>query len=234
MVSIEKAVVARISKGGKAFEVLVDPEKALNLKKGADVSIENVLAVTEVFRDSKKGERASGSDMEKCLGTADVFEAARQIIREGDIQLTTEQRKRMLEEKKKQIADIISKNGINPQTKLPHPPQRILNAIEEAHVSIDPFRRAEEQVKGVLEKIQEVIPISIETVEVAVKVPMQYAGRVSSLIRNMAPVKNEEWKSDAWYASIEIPAGMQGDVYSRLNDMTAGTVETKIVKRKQQ
>lgn len=233
MVSIEKAVVARISKAGNNFEILVDPDKALEFRKGADVSMENLLAVNEVFKDSKKGERVSRSDMEKYFGTKDVFEVAKQIIKQGEIQLTTEHRRKMVEEKRKQIANIISKQGINPQTKLPHPPQRILNAMDEAHVDVDPFKRAEDQIKVILEKIREVIPISIERLEIAIKVPMQYAGKASSLIREIVPVKNEEWKSDAWYAVIEIPAGMQGDVYARLNELTAGTVETKVVKRKQ-
>jgi ribosome maturation protein SDO1 len=233
MVSIEKAVVARISKAGNNFEILVDPDKALEFRKGVDVSIENALAVREVFKDSKKGERASGSDMEKYFGTRDVFEVAKQIIKKGEIQLTTEHRRKMVEEKRKQIANMISKQGINPQTRLPHPPQRILNAMDEAHVDIDPFKPATDQVKDALEKIREVIPISIEKIEIAIKVPMQHAGKASSLVRNIAPIKNEEWKSDAWYAVIEIPAGMQSDVYARLNELTAGTVETKIVKRKQ-
>lgn len=233
MVSIEKAVIARISKAGNSFEILVDPDKALEFRKGADVSMENLLAVNEVFKDSKKGERASGSDMEKHFGTRDVFEVAKHIIRKGEIQLTTERRRKMVGEKRKQIANMISKQGVNPQTKLPHPQQRILNAMDEAHVDIDPFKPAGDQVKAVLERIREVIPISIERVEIAIKVPIQHAGKASSLVRNMAHIKNEEWKSDAWYAVIEIPAGMQGDVYARLNELTAGTVETKVVKREQ-
>ena len=103
MVSIEKAVVARISKEGNNFEVLVDPDKALEFKKGVDVSMENTLAVMEVFKDSKKGERVSNSDMEKYFGTTDIFEVAKQIIREGEIQLTTEQRRKMVEEKRKMV-----------------------------------------------------------------------------------------------------------------------------------
>ncbi len=231
MTSVDKAVTARITKDHTSFEILVDPDKALQFKKGMDVSMDNLLVVREIFTDSKKGERASGSDLEKHFGTSDVLKISEQILKTGELQLTTEQRRKLLDEKKKQIANIISKQGIDPKTKLPHPPQRIINAMEDAHVSVEAFRPAEEQIQRVLDAIQEIIPISIERLEIAVKVPMQYAGKVSSIMHNLAPVKKEEWKSDAWLALIEIPAGMQADIYSKLNDMTSGQVEVKVVKR---
>jgi ribosome maturation protein SDO1 len=159
-----------------------------------------------------------------------VNKIAEQIMKEGEVQLTTDQRRKLIEEKRKQVADIISKQGVNPKTKLPHPAQRILNAMEEAKVHVDPFKSAEEQVNGVISSLQEILPISIEKVEVAMRVPIQFAGKASSVVRNMAPVKKEEWKSDAWVAVIEIPAGMQSVIYSKLNELTSGQVEVKVLK----
>jgi ribosome maturation protein SDO1 len=75
-----------------------------------------------------------------------------------------------------------------------------------------------------------VLPIALEKVEVAIRVPMSYAGKASSAIRSVAPVKSEEWKNDAWMAVIEIPAGLQSEIYEKLNSLTGGTVETKIIK----
>jgi ribosome maturation protein SDO1 len=233
MVSLDKAVTARLSKNHVNFEILVDPDKALQMKKGTTVSVDSVLVVREVFHDAGKGERASAEDLQKFFGTRDVFRIAEAIIKHGDVQITTEQRHKLVEEKRRQIADVISKQGIDPKTKVPHPPQRILNAMEHAHVNIDPFKPANEQVKGVLERIQSIIPISLEKLEIAIKVPIQYAGKASSIIRQMAPVKKEEWKPDSWIALVEIPAGMQGEIYSRLNELTSGSVEVKIVKEKQ-
>ncbi len=231
MVSVEDAVVARITKDGNHFEILVDSEKALKFKRGEGISIDNILAVRDVFKDARSGERVPEEDLQKAFHTLDIEKIAAQIMKEGNIQLTTDQRRKMMEEKRKQIADTISKQGVNPQTKLPHPMQRVLNAMEEAHVMIDPFKSAEEQVKGVIEELREVLPISIESVEVLIRVPMQHAGKVSSVIRNLAQVKKEEWKSDAWVAMIEIPAGMQSSIYSKLNELTAGQVEVKVIEK---
>jgi ribosome maturation protein SDO1 len=231
MVSLEDATIARLAKGGVTFEIMVDPDLALRYRKGEHtLDMEEVLASQNVFLDARRGERAAEKDIEKAFGKADLFSVAAAIITHGDLQLTTEQRRRFTEEKRKKIADIISRQGMDPKTKLPHPPQRIMNAMEEAHVHIDPFRPAEDQIKDVLAKIQAVIPIAMERLEVAIKVPMSHAGKASSMIREIAPVKSEEWRSDSWVAVIEIPAGMQADIYNRLNRLTGGSVEVKIIK----
>lgn len=231
MVSIDKAVIAKIQRDGKIFEILVDPDLALDFRKGKQVSIENILAVREVFTNAHKGDRPSDEDMEKGFQTTDALAIAEVILKNGDIQLTTEQRRKLVDEKRLQIANTISKQGVDPKTKLPHPAQRIMNAMDEAKVNVDPFRPADVQIEDVLKKIESVIPISVERIEIAVKVPMEYAGKASSIIRTIAPVKKEEWKGDGWYALMEIPAGMQAEVYSKLNDLTHGQVEVKEVKK---
>lgn len=227
MVSLEDAVIARIVKNGIQFEILVDPEKATEFKKGANISIENILAISEIFKDSKKGERASEEDLNKTFNTSDIFKIATAILKHGQIQITTEQKRKVIEEKRKEIANIISKQAVDPKTKLPHPANRISNAMEEAHINIDPDKDASDQIENVIEKIRSILPISIERVEITIRVPIQYAGKVSSTIRSMVPVKKEEWKSDVWVAVIEIPAGMQSDIYNKLNKLTHGSVEVK-------
>ncbi len=231
MVSIDQAVIARMTKAGHHFEILVDSDKALAYRKGQPYGLENILAVRQVFKDAKKGDRVSDADLTKHFGTHDVLKVADEIIRHGEIQITTEHRRKLIEEKTKEIADIISKQGIDPKSGLPHPPQRIMNAMNEAHINVDPFKSAQEQVNSVLEKIRPIIPISIQTLEVAIKIPMQYSGRAAAAVRNMAPIKREEWKSDAWYAVIEIPAGMQSSIYAKINELTGGTAEVKVVKK---
>ncbi len=230
MVSIDDATTARMTRDGIHYEILVDPDLALRFKKGENVSIESLMAAQDIFNDARKGERASEEDLEKVFGKADIFTIAASIIKHGELQLTTEQRRKFTDDKRKKIAEIISKQGIDPKTKTPHPQQRVLNAMEQARVPIDPFRAAEDQVKDVLTKVQEVLPISLERIEVAIMVPMSHAGKASSVIREIAPVKSEEWKSNGWLAVIEIPAGMQSDIYERLNGLTGGTVDVRIIK----
>lgn len=231
MVSVENAVIARISKNRADFEILVDPDKALQMKKGVGVSVENMLAVNEVFKDSKKGERASSSELTSAFGTTDVFKIAEIIVKDGDVQLTTEQKRKMIEDKRTEISALISRQGVDPKTHLPHPPNRIVNAMNEARVDIDPFKPAKEQVNAIITKLQEIIPISFEKVTLAVRVPTNLAGKIGHELRNMGNIKKEAWRSDAWYCMITVPAGMQADIMDKINGLTSGQADVKVVKR---
>src|SRR3989338_6441224 len=126
MVTVDEAVIAKIARDGKHFEILVDADIAYDLKEGKTVSISRMLAVNDVFKDAKKADRCAPSDVQKAFNTNDIEKIAVEIVKHGDIQLTTDFRSRKIEEKKKQIAAFISKNAVNPQTKLPHPPERIM------------------------------------------------------------------------------------------------------------
>jgi len=233
-ISTEEAVIARLTSRGKKFEILVDPYKALEVKKGKEVPLDDLVVIDEVFEDSKKGERCKESDLNEVFGTSDFKEIVYKIIRNGEVQLTTEQRRKMREERMKEIANIISRRSIDPQTKIPHPPQRILNAMKEAKVNINEMESAEAQIERVLDALKPIIPISMETVEIAIKIPPSYIGKAYGKVKEFGNLKKEEWRDDgSWMGIIEIPAGIQGDFYNLLNSLTKGEAETKIVKTKQ-
>ena len=231
MVSLDDAVIARLHKGEDHFEILVDPHAAEKLIEGKDVDILSSLAIDTIFKDSKKGTHASQESLEKVFGTDDVEMIVREIILKGDIQLTTEQRHEMQEQKRKRIIDIIVKNAMDPKTKTPHPRQRIELAIEEAGVHVDPFKPVDEQVKLVVEALRPIIPISMEQVKISVKISSQYIGKAYGIARNFGVLEREDWQSDgSWIGVIRIPAGMQTDFYDKLNTVTKGNVETRILK----
>ena len=230
MVSLDKAVIARYKHGKKLFEVLVDPEKVDSVRSGSEMDMEGVLAVESVFEDASKGEKATDSDLKKVFSTTDVNEIAKKIIKEGEVQLTTEQRRRRVEEKRRLVIDRIARISINPQTNTPHPPSRIEIAMREAKVHVDPFKSVDELVNETLKQIRAIIPIKIEENEIAVKIPPAYTGRVYELKKKYRVVK-EGWQDDgSFIALLRVPAGMKDEVLSILGAITRGEVETRIVK----
>jgi ribosome maturation protein SDO1 len=230
MVSLDEAVVAKLVHEGLRFEVLVDPFVAQRIKNGEAAELERALAAEEVFKDSKKGDRASDENVKKVFKTNDIIEVARRIIVEGEIQLTTDQRRKMVEEKRKQIVSYIARNAINPLMKAPHPPQRIENAMNEARIHVDPFKPVEAQVKDVLDAIRPLIPIRIEKATIAVKLSGENYGKVYRDITDFGTIKKEEWTGGGdWIGLVKIPAGMQGDFLDRLNNKTHGEVQAKLV-----
>jgi ribosome maturation protein SDO1 len=231
MVRLEDAVPARLKTHGATFEVLVDPDGALALRRGDSVNVGDILAVEDVFENASRGDRSAEEDLIKAFETTDVAIIAEKIIRKGEISLTAEQRKQIIENKRRQVIEIIARNAINPQTKTPHPPARIEQAMKEAKVNIDPSKSADELVNIAMKAIRPLIPIRFEEVEVAVKIPADYAPKAYGEIATFGKVIRESWQNNgSWIGVVKIPAGMQTDFYSLINRLTKGEAETKLLK----
>jgi ribosome maturation protein SDO1 len=229
MVNLEKAVIARIEKFGLEFELLVDPVLAMEAKHGKKIELSELLAVEKIFKDAKAGDEQSPESVMKAFQTNDLGAVVEKIITHGEIQLTTEQRKQMLESKRREIIEFISRNAIDPQNKTPHPPQRIENAMEQAKIHIDPFKSNEEQVRIIINAIKSIIPISMEKIHFAVKVSAQYSGKTSAIIHRYE-IKKEEWLNDgSLVAEFVLPAGLKQDLLNQLNSATHGEVIAKII-----
>lgn len=229
MVKMDEAVIARLEKNGHKFEVLVDPDLAMDVKHGKKVDFSELLADEKIFKDSNKGDEQSPEFLKEAFGTEDINLIAEKIIEKGEIQLTTEQRKKMLESKTAEIISTISRNAINPQTKTPHPPQRIENAMEQAKIRIDAFKSVEEQVTEIVKAIKRILPISMEEIDFAVKIPAQYSGKCSAIIHKFE-IKKEQWLNDGSLAAeFKLPAGMKQDLLNELNSATHGEIIVKII-----
>jgi len=231
MVSLDDAVVARLARHGTTFEILVDPDGAEALDDDAsDHDVLATLAVEGVFTDARDGERAAEEDLQKGFGATDVAAIARRILRDGEVQLTQEQRKRMQAAKHRRIVETIVRNAWNPQTKTPHPKERIERALEEAKFHVDPVKRVEEQVNEAMKRLRPLLPIAFERIQVAIKIPAEHTGSAYGHVRNLGDLRKEEWQDDgSLIVVLEIPAGAQGEVYDRLNKITQGSVETRVL-----
>jgi len=231
MVKLEDAVIARYSFKGEKFELLVDPNLAMELKKGKQVNFDDLLAINEIFKDAMRGERQSEALIKEAFGSTDIKEIASKIITKGEIQLTTEQRRMLREKKKREIIQLICKNAYNPQTGTQHPPSRIETAIEELHIPISEFEPAEQQAVKIIKQLHSVLPISVEKFEVAIKIPASYAGRASPIIYSY-DVKKQEWQKDgSLIAVLEIPAGLKAELIDKISKLTKGEAQIKILNK---
>ena len=227
----DRYTLVKYSHSGEKFEILVDPDKGLAYKKGELIDLANVLMVDTVFTDAKKGEKPSMSKLEEVFGTRDPLEVAEIMFERGTLQLTAQQRKEMTEQKLRQIINIISRTYVDPATKLPHPPLRIENALAEARFSVDPFSDAEEQLKDIVDALRPILPMSMESVEIAIKIPPEYASKSYGIVKDLAEIKRDEWASDgSWIAVVSLSATMQGELLDRLGKATQGNLQTKIMK----
>jgi ribosome maturation protein SDO1 len=223
-----KSVVVKLSKGGEEFEIFVDSELAYDYITGKRPDPMSVIEVEEIFKDARKGERQSDDKVRKVFGTTELSKVVEYILKNADIPLTTEQRSHLLEEKRKQVIDIIAKNSIDPRTNAPNPPLRIENAMKEAKVNIDPFKSASEQVEEVVKKLNMYMPIKFTTIKINVIIPPEFANRCYGILKRYG-LKSEQWLSNgSLEALVEFPAGMRDDFFDRINGATQGKAQIKI------
>ena len=230
MVSLEDAVIARLESGGHRFEILIDPNEAQSYKEGDEIDWEDSIAVDGIWANSAKGERSPENILDEFFGSSDLIEIYKKILTEGTIQLTSEQKKEMIDNKRKQILSHIVANAMNPQTGGAHPPQRIENAIVEAKYNFDPVRSVEKQVEDILRKIRPLIPISFEKVKAAVKIPAIHVGKCYGQISGLGTIENEEYQSDgSWIGIVKMSAASYNELENLLGAVTKGSAELKII-----
>jgi ribosome maturation protein SDO1 len=223
MVSLDDAVLARMEKGGKRYELLVDPNLVDVFKsEPTSVDLNAFLAMDEVFHDVRGGERPTEDAIENTFGTQDIFEITKTVLAKGSIQLTTAQRKARVEQMRQQIVHEIHTQAVDPKTKSPHPKTRIELALSESRYSVDPFKRLDDQVKDAIELLKPMIPLSFESVRLAVRVPGSAYGGSSRILRPY--LEKEQWlENGSWAGIIEIPAGMKDTIYGKLMSQSSDT-----------
>ncbi|MEM0453942.1 MAG: ribosome assembly factor SBDS [Sulfolobales archaeon] len=223
-------VIARYESKGSRFEVLVKPDLALKFREGdKKVSIDDFLVSDFIYKDVKKGLKSSPDELKRVFGTEDIRAIAAEIVKNGELQLTTEQRRALLDAKKKQIINYIAKSAIDPKTKVPIPPQRIEKAMEEAKIGIDLYKSVEEQSTYIIREISRYLPIKVARALITVKIPSEHSRKAYTEVRRLGEIKNQQWLSDgSLIVELEIPAGLQAEVIDKINSLCRGSAEVNI------
>ncbi len=223
-------VIARYEKDGYVFEILVDPDAALDMRLGKPVSIDKVLITDTIYKDARKGLRASEESLMRVFKTTDPRKVAEFIVRNGELPLTAEQRRRLIEQKRKQIIDWISRNCIDTRTRTPVPPQRVEAAMQQVDVAIDPFKPVEEQVNAVIKALQKVLPLKVAVSILEIRAPAEHAHKVRNTLSRMGRVVKERFEGDgSLVMQLEVPAGLQDTIIAKVNELTHGSGDVKII-----
>jgi ribosome maturation protein SDO1 len=215
---------------GEKFEIMVKPDPALDYKLGKKKDISAVLISDDIYTDSGKGTRPSTEKLLKAFNTEDQTVIAEIILQKGDLNLTTDQRRKMIEEKRKQIVHFIAKTYVDPRTHLPHPPLRIEQAMKDGRVSVDPQKNIDEQVKDIVEKLRSIIALKSENLELEIIIPAQFASQSYAVLKSVGSLKKEEWQNNgSLKAILEIPAAARPNVIDRLGSITKGSATVEVV-----
>ena len=228
---MDKVTVVKYSYAGEKFEILVKPDPAFDYKLGKTTEISKILVSDEIYTDSGKGTRASNELLVKVFKTEDTVKIAEIMMQKGELNLNTEQRKKMTSDKRKQIVTFIAKTYVDPRTHLPHPPLRIEQAMTDGRVSVDPFKNPDEQIKDIIEKLRPIIPLKTENIILEISVPAQFVAQSYTVLKSIGSLKKEDWQPNgSLKAILEIPAAARPNVIDRLGAITKGTANVEVQK----
>ncbi len=230
MVDLDDAITARLESHGETFEILLDPKVVDLIKEGKKFDIVEYMAVEDVFKNASKGTRPTEEKMEEAFGTVEAVDIARIILEKGEIQITAEQRKEMMEAKLHQVIAYIAANAINPQTRTPHPPLRIQLALEEAKFHVDPFKPLDKEIAEAMKCLRPLLPIRFEKSRIAIKLKGSDYGRCYDDLIRYGIVDRETWTPEGdWIGTMEIPAGTITELTEKLKHKTKGSASVKLM-----
>lgn len=223
-----KNVPAKLKVGSKFFEIMVDVEQAIKLRRGMPVNIQNVLVVDGVFTNIKTGAKPSGADLMAAFQTEDLLKIAERIVKKGEIEIPQEFRDQEQENKRKKIIDFFVRNAVDARTSRPFTPQQIESALGQAGVNLDnkPF---EQLISIATEALAKILPLKIETKKLAITIPVLYTGKAYGVV-------NEYKEKEDWLANgdlrviVNIPVGLQSEFYDKLNSITHGAALSEELK----
>jgi len=210
---------ARIRKGKNNFEILVDLDEALKVRKGQG-NIFSAVLTDAVFHNLRSGEHAAQDILEIEFGTGDFYEICSKIIQSGEVVLPTEFVKTELEKRYKQVVDFLAKNAVSPEGR-PYTSDRMMIALKEAKINVK-NKPIESQIGEIVEHLQKVLPLKIDTKRIKILIPAQNTGKAYGVVSEFREL--EEWLPNGdLEVVVKLPAGMILDFYDRLNKVTHGS-----------
>ena len=207
----------KYKKEGYNFEIILYLRKAFEYKEGKIKDIREVLAIEEIFKDSKKGERASSESLKKVFRTTDILEVAKQILENSDIPLPTEYKRELIEEKKKQIIEYIRRIAYDSKNNMPLTYERSRELFEMVKYNVDINKPVEKQAEEVLKEIRKKYPLKIEYINIKFIVyPNRF--KIIGIIKNKYKIIKENW-GENYEAILEIPIGLLSEFYSDIGKL---------------
>lgn len=205
--------IIKMEKNGGAIELLCKPGMITKFRKG-ECQLSDVLLDDRLYSNSSKGDLAPQNLIDSFGKKGqDLLEY---ILKEGKYQLTTQEKREMVEQCRKDVVRYIHNTYIDSVTKLPHPIQRIELALQEIKFNPEPEKSVESNVKSILNKLTGIIRLTESTMSATVTVPNKHIGKVASIIYSNCNVLKEDYGKEAAVFEIEFAPGKYENLHDQL------------------
>ena len=83
-----------------------------------------------------------------------------------------------------------------------------------------------------VKKINVIIPIAYEIRNIELTIPADVSGRAYPALKQYSTITNETWNNDgSLTVVVEVPAGLQNELFDKLNGIAQGRIESKIIQK---
>ncbi|CAO3626167.1 unnamed protein product [Cunninghamella echinulata] len=219
-IKLTNVSIVRLRKGGKQFELACYKNKVMEWRSNVETNLDEVLQIHSVFLNVSKGQVASKEDLKKCFKHDDTDKVIQEILKKGELQVAEKERSNQLESMWKDIANIVTDNCVNPQTKRPYTVTMIEKAMQDLHLSVNPKRSSKSQALDVIKQLQEKQLLPIQRAQMRIRITLPQGKEFKKVLKeSIQPLVTSIEEEDHEAEEIEVIALVDPGKYRSINDI---------------
>jgi ribosome maturation protein SDO1 len=125
-------------------------------------------------------------------------------LKKGELQVAEKERSNQLESIWKEIANIVTDNCVNPQTKRPYTVTMIEKAMQDLHLSVNPKRSTKSQALDVIKQLQEKQLLPIQRAQMRLRLTLPQSKETKKLKEKILPLLTSIEDEDAGATEYEL------------------------------
>jgi ribosome maturation protein SDO1 len=199
-VRLTNVAIVRLKVGKRRFEIACYPSKVLNWREGVETDISEVLQLEDVYTNVTRGMMARKEDLVAAFGTSDRSVVCLRILKKGVLQVSGRERQFQIENKFKEIANIISEKCIDTTTGTPFTVSTIEKVMKEKlHFAVNVSKNSKSQALEAIPKLAQFLPIARSQMKIRFSVPSKALKRLKVEMEQY----NVSYVEEKWEAANE-------------------------------
>ncbi|XP_031767434.1 ribosome maturation protein SBDS-like [Galleria mellonella] len=196
-VRLTNVAIVRLKKGGKKFEIACYKHKVLPWRNQLEQDINEVLQTQTIFLHVSKGQAAKKEDLINIFRTNDSTEICKEILKNGELQISDKDRQSQIVSLTKDIATSIADKCVNPNTKRPYPVSVIEKAMRDVRFFVNVNKSVVQQTLHVIELLKKEIRLQRAQMRVRILLTGKGANKIKNkIIHLVLSIEEEYWYSE--------------------------------------
>lgn len=185
------------------------------------------MITDKIYTDVKKGNLAKDSDLNKIFNTSNYDDQIKNMLDNGEYSLTTEERRKKVSERKKEIISYILKNYTDiKNNKLTS--DIIEEILKKIKYTVDPHINGSKQARDLIKKFSNTYPIKKISINGILNYPNYYQESLQKILPNYTHISSSKITDDKYVLEISISPGDFDEFINILQKNTNGDFEFNV------